>query len=309
MVTDENIFAWLDGELDPQEAERIAAEVAADAELAERAKQHRAMQARLKGPFDSLLAAVVPEPLLAAVRKPEPEVIDFAAVHRSRAARRWAPLPQWAAVAATLAVGIFVGTMVPQRSNAPVEVQGGKVYAAADARRCAGYAISKCTGRRRPHRADLPRPRRGDLPKLHAIRNEWPGVPQRRPVAGAGIVRCTRRPGRTLSHGRGHGPQPRRAGRFDDGRRTARCRPGESRAGARLALGRATILDCRNGAQGRDRTADTVIFSHVLYQLSYLGSRKAGARPVRATRPLTLAIFAVHPAGRSCSSTGGPGMR
>ena len=25
-----------------------------------------------------------------------------------------------------------------------------------------------------------------------------------------------------------------------------------------------------NGAQGRDRTADTVIFSHVLYQLSYL---------------------------------------
>ena len=26
-----------------------------------------------------------------------------------------------------------------------------------------------------------------------------------------------------------------------------------------------------NGAQGRDRTTDTVIFSHVLYQLSYLG--------------------------------------
>lgn len=26
------------------------------------------------------------------------------------------------------------------------------------------------------------------------------------------------------------------------------------------------------GAQGRDRTADTVIFSHVLYQLSYLGT-------------------------------------
>ena len=28
-----------------------------------------------------------------------------------------------------------------------------------------------------------------------------------------------------------------------------------------------------SGAQGRDRTTDTVIFSHVLYQLSYLGSR------------------------------------
>jgi hypothetical protein len=27
-----------------------------------------------------------------------------------------------------------------------------------------------------------------------------------------------------------------------------------------------------NGAQGRNRTTDTVIFSHVLYQLSYLGA-------------------------------------
>jgi hypothetical protein len=26
------------------------------------------------------------------------------------------------------------------------------------------------------------------------------------------------------------------------------------------------------GAQGRNRTSDTVIFSHVLYQLSYLGT-------------------------------------
>jgi hypothetical protein len=131
MVTDETFFAWLDGELDPQKAERIAAEVAADDKLAERAKQHRAMQSRLKGPFDRLLDAEVPEPLLAVVHKPEPEIIDFAAAQRSREARRWTPLPQWAAVAATLAVGIFVGTMVPQRSNVPVEVQGGRVYAAA----------------------------------------------------------------------------------------------------------------------------------------------------------------------------------
>ncbi len=29
---------------------------------------------------------------------------------------------------------------------------------------------------------------------------------------------------------------------------------------------------CGNGAQGRNRTTDTVIFSHVLYQLSYLGA-------------------------------------
>jgi hypothetical protein len=38
--------------------------------------------------------------------------------------------PQWAAMAATLAIGIFVGTMVPNRGSAPVEIQGGKLYAA-----------------------------------------------------------------------------------------------------------------------------------------------------------------------------------
>ena len=29
-----------------------------------------------------------------------------------------------------------------------------------------------------------------------------------------------------------------------------------------------------NGAQGRDRTTDTAIFSRMLYQLSYLGTSK-----------------------------------
>ncbi len=37
-------------------------------------------------------------------------------------------------------------------------------------------------------------------------------------------------------------------------------------------------LICRNGAQGRNRTTDTAIFSRMLYQLSYLGTSK-GARP------------------------------
>ena len=45
-------------------------------------------------------------------------------------------------------------------------------------------------------------------------------------------------------------------------------------------LGQPTAKSLKgNGAQGRDRTTDTVIFSHVLYQLSYLGIRSGqGAR-------------------------------
>src|SRR4051794_20802311 len=48
------------------------------------------------------------------------------------------------------------------------------------------------------------------------------------------------------------------------------------------------------GAQGRDRTTDTVIFSHVLYQLSYLGIRVGSGHPAERAGSLTLAIRAVH---------------
>ena len=40
------------------------------------------------------------------------------------------------------------------------------------------------------------------------------------------------------------------------------------------------------GAEGQNRTADTVIFSHVLYQLSYLGFLLAGQRPAVEARAL-----------------------
>ena len=40
-----------------------------------------------------------------------------------------------------------------------------------------------------------------------------------------------------------------------------------------------------DGAQGRDRTTDTVIFSHVLYQLSYLGIRIGAGRPASERAP------------------------
>ena len=46
------------------------------------------------------------------------------------------------------------------------------------------------------------------------------------------------------------------------------------------------MAELEGGAQGRNRTTDTVIFSHVLYQLSYLGlpdrhPRRSGSRAYR----------------------------
>jgi hypothetical protein len=128
---DEKFFAWLDGELSGDEAAEMESRVAADPHLTALAKQHRTMQTRLKGAFNTVADAPVPQRLSAAVRPPQAEVIDFAAAKQARQPPRQGSLPQWAAMAATLAIGIFVGTAIPQRGTAPVEVQGGKIYAAA----------------------------------------------------------------------------------------------------------------------------------------------------------------------------------
>jgi hypothetical protein len=132
MVSDETFFAWLDGELDPQEAARVEAEVGSDPRLSAMAAEHRSMQAKLKSAFDSILDAPLPEPLLAAVRTPpQADVIDFAEARKRRVSRSWSPARQWAAMAATLAVGVLIGTLAPPaRERAPVEVRGGKMYAA-----------------------------------------------------------------------------------------------------------------------------------------------------------------------------------
>jgi len=128
MTDDEKFFAWLDGELGSPEAAEMEAKVAANPDLARLAEQHRALGNRLRGAFDPIASAPIPERLQAVPRR-STKVIDFAAAKRARSIPS---LPQWAAMAATLAVGVFVGTMVPQRENAPIEVQGGKLYAAAN---------------------------------------------------------------------------------------------------------------------------------------------------------------------------------
>lgn len=126
MIADEKFFAWLDGELPPEEAALVEAEVAKSPELARAAEQHRAMQARLKAAFDVVSASPVPEKL-----RPRADVIDFSAAKRAREQRRWNSSAQWAAMAATLAIGIVGGTMITSRGSGPVEVQGGRLYAAA----------------------------------------------------------------------------------------------------------------------------------------------------------------------------------
>ena len=127
MIDDETFFAWLDGELDPRKTAEMDARVASDLELAGRAEQHRALAVRLRDTFDPVAAAPVPERFRSALR-PKDNLVDLAAAKRRGA---WPSLPQWAAVAATLAVGVLLGTLVPRDGGNPVQVRGGALYAAA----------------------------------------------------------------------------------------------------------------------------------------------------------------------------------
>lgn len=127
MNDDEKFFAWLDGELSPEEAAEMEAKVAANPDLVRLAEQHRSLGAQLKGAFDPIAEAPVPERLRAAVRPPA-QVVDLVAARR---ARSMPVAAQWMAMAATLAIGILVGTRVPHGGDGPVQMQGGKLYAAA----------------------------------------------------------------------------------------------------------------------------------------------------------------------------------
>jgi anti-sigma factor RsiW len=127
MNDDEKFFAWLDGELSPEEAAEMEAKVAANPDLVRLAEQHRSLGAQLKGAFDPIAEAPVPERLRAAVRPPA-QVVDLVAARR---ARSMPVAAQWMAMAATLAIGILVGTRVPHGGEGPVQMQGGKLYAAA----------------------------------------------------------------------------------------------------------------------------------------------------------------------------------
>lgn len=127
MDEDEEFFAWLDGELEDAAARRVAERVARSPELTAKAEQHRKMAAGLRQAFDPVVAAATSPPRFGSA-----DVVDFGA----RAAvgergRRQFGVPQWAAMAATLALGFFAGSLIGGgEPDSPVAVASGRMVAA-----------------------------------------------------------------------------------------------------------------------------------------------------------------------------------
>ncbi|RIX32365.1 anti-sigma factor family protein [Sphingomonas edaphi] len=126
MIDDEKFFAWLDGELPVADAARIAEQVGADPALIARAAEHRALAASLRAGFAPLMEGKMPPPRFAPA-----EVVDLSARRKQWGARGSFGLPQWAAMAATLAVGIVAGHFVGGRDSSPIQSLDGQLVAAA----------------------------------------------------------------------------------------------------------------------------------------------------------------------------------
>jgi hypothetical protein len=114
-LTDEELMAYADGEMSAMDAKRVEAAMAADAALAARVARFRAVRRALHTAYDSVLTEPVPERLRAllgdvAANEPPPPAVDLAA-HRETRKARFGP-PAWAAIAASLVVGVLVGRAV-----------------------------------------------------------------------------------------------------------------------------------------------------------------------------------------------------
>ena len=124
-MTDEEFYAWLDGELDEVGAARVAARVAADPALAKRAGEERTLRDTLRGAFAPVMADGAAPP-----RFEMGEVVDLSERQR-RAARPISMRTQWAAMAATLVLGIVTGTMLSSGGDGPVVRENGALVASA----------------------------------------------------------------------------------------------------------------------------------------------------------------------------------
>ena len=133
MIDDETFFAWLDGELAPNEAARVEAAVAADPDLQRRAAEHRGAESGLRGAFDRVARAPVPESLTSAVQR-RGRVVSLAEARERRSTARLPLWQQFAAMAATLVVGIAVGnTLVPgSGGSSPIVPEAGRLVASAE---------------------------------------------------------------------------------------------------------------------------------------------------------------------------------
>jgi hypothetical protein len=121
--TPEELMAYADGQLAPDQARRVEQAVAASAELRAIVEDHRRTRAAARKAFDAMAQA----PMSAGLDRLSATLSGEGVVAERRTVRWWAKAAAWpAAAAACLAVGIVSGTMATA-SNDLIRWQDGPV--------------------------------------------------------------------------------------------------------------------------------------------------------------------------------------
>lgn len=132
--SDEMLMAYADGELDLVTRAEIEAGMAADPEVRRAVERHRALAVKVKAAYQGVLDEPVPASLASLAAAPvAAPVVSLGAERAARFARKASSFgwgyPQWAALAASLALGIMVGVLVMRGPDAPFTGTSGGLMA------------------------------------------------------------------------------------------------------------------------------------------------------------------------------------
>ena len=105
-ISEEELSAYMDGDLEPFRRAQIDAALRADPQLARKLEAYRAQEASLRQASADVLEEPIPDALLEAVRRPQRPAAPTAAAPAAALARRLWPL------AASLAVGVALGWLL-----------------------------------------------------------------------------------------------------------------------------------------------------------------------------------------------------
>ncbi|QBE62072.1 anti-sigma factor family protein [Pseudoduganella lutea] len=103
-ISDELLMAYADNELDAPQREAIEQAMQTDPSIAQAVARHKALR---RDVFDAF-AGVLDEPVPARLRPRADNVVPMSAVRERAQRRRWS-WPEWGALAASLAIGVFAG--------------------------------------------------------------------------------------------------------------------------------------------------------------------------------------------------------
>lgn len=139
------IAAYVDGELNLVAAKRIENAIGSDPDLAKAIDQERALRARLGGHFNPILDEPVPDRLSDLLSGQIENLNDR---QSARTARWYNPsATQWAAMAASLVVGVMIGGTALNHDTGYVRDQGGQIVATGDLANALDTQLASTQGR------------------------------------------------------------------------------------------------------------------------------------------------------------------